>query len=132
MGSLPLATVIVICNNTMDNIKKPEEKTTGDKKEKETKVDKTNVDKISIMENPLSLPLVSSSGTPASGSALGSLMAMTAMSGNSMMSMMGLQVGGEDKGPKLNPEDIELYKQAFDEFDRNKDGTISIGVTNSS
>ena len=132
MGSLPLATVIVICNNTMDNIKKPEEKTTGDKKEKETEVDKTNVDKISIMENPLSLPLVSSSGTPASGSALGSLMAMTAMSGNSMMSMMGLQVGGEDKGPKLNPEDIELYKQAFDEFDRNKDGTISIGVTNSS
>ena len=112
----------------MDVLKKPD----GDKKEKETKVEKSNVDKISILENPLSLPLMSSTGTPASGSALGSLMAMTAMSGNSMMSMMGLQVGGDDRGPKLNPEDIELYKQAFDEFDRNKDGTISIGVTSCS
>ena len=85
-----------------------------------------NLDKI----NAFPLPIVGNMGstTSASGSALGSLMAATAMSSTSMMSMIGLQPSADEKGPKINPEDIELYKQAFDEFDRNNDGTISIHV----
>ena len=119
----------------MDALMKVEETTNGGVNKEENhngkgsnSDDKNNDDKINIMENPLTLPLISNIGTPASVSALGSLMAMTAMSSNSMMSMMGLQVGGDDQGPKLDPEDIEVYKQAFDDFDRNKDGTIAIGV----
>ena len=96
----------------------------GSKNEKEKPEDKLGEE-----DKPVSA--VSNIVTPASGSALGSLLAMTALSSNSMLSIMGLPLGlGEEERikPRLDPEHVELYKKAFDDFDMNKDGTISTGV----
>ena len=45
-------------------------------------------------------------------------------------SILSLLVKQEEEKPKfsLNPEDVEIYKEAFNDFDHNKDGHISTQV----
>ena len=45
-------------------------------------------------------------------------------------SILSLLVQKEEEKPKfsLNPEDVDIYKEAFNDFDHNKDGHISTQV----